>query len=263
MDRLNFRRISVNDNEEGSEPPTTIQIVYFVNMSKLRFLLPPVFSLFMFVSFGQTDTIYFNANWKASSKAAHDYYRVTKTSEGVIILEDYYKNGDKQMSGSILETDESLEALTNGESIDKYSVGVFKYYNQNGSIYYSVDHNPDVKKLLNSDKMKSVNIDSLKFEKTFYSNGQVKEEGLFTSEGNEHGKITRYSKDGILTYTTEYDKGVEDGETVYYYTDGTVMSSTEFKQGEKHGIEKKYKPDGQLKSEKHYVNGAKQKAKKK
>lgn len=46
------------------------------------------------------DTLYFNSRWKECAKGEHTYYRlISKDSQGLFDLTDYWKNGQVQMAG--------------------------------------------------------------------------------------------------------------------------------------------------------------------
>lgn len=229
--------------------------MYLRIMSKQSILTIVLFILLQFSCFGQTDTIYFNAEWKPSSKTYHNYYRIIKISDEAIGVTDYYKNGIVQMTGQVVNSPESKEALTTGGDTDKYDIGAFNYYNQDGSIYSFIDYSPDVESLLDSAQLIGINPDSLVLEKTFYSNGQTKEEGLITVEGKEHGKTIYYTKKEVVIYTAEFNNGILDGLSVMYYTNGEIKNTTEYKNGVKHGEHKGYGLDFELKITKTYENG--------
>ncbi|NRA13218.1 MAG: hypothetical protein HRT57_14825 [Crocinitomicaceae bacterium] len=131
-------------------------------------------------------------------------------------------------------------------------LGEFNYYNQNGSVYLSINYDPDYESLLDSTEIASVSVDSLTLEKTFYTNGAVNEESLFTSNGSPHGTKAKYTKKGNIVYSIQFNNGVNNGTSVFYFPNGNVMSSTEFKDGLKHGENITYDSKGKVKSVKVY-----------
>lgn len=218
-----------------------------------------IFTLLFSSSFAQTDTVYFNADWSKSNDQIHDYYRVIKVSEDAVLINDFYKNGVKQMTGQIKNTKEALEKTKNGEATDDYAIGLFKYFNQDESVYLSIDHDPNLEEMLDSTKLANVEGDSLSYETTYYADGGINQEGLFTSMGQRHGKTTKRLKSGKLISEIEYNRGVQDGKEIYYYPNGQILTSTEYKWGVKHGDKLRYNSNGELKSSKHFENGDLQK----
>jgi TonB family protein len=78
------------------------------------------------------DTLYFNSNWEECQKGRHTYYRVIKpNSNGYYYLTDYWKNGQKQMTGKY----SSLEP--------EKRVGQFKWFYSDGTIRQIINYDND------------------------------------------------------------------------------------------------------------------------
>lgn len=97
-----------------------------------------IFSSSIMLSYGQ-DTLYFDAEWKETSKSNHAYYRPLplKRVGELVLLKDFYKNGNMQMQGYV-----------HANNHDKY-VGDIYYYDENGFdiVYRQFDNKTKTKEL--------------------------------------------------------------------------------------------------------------------
>lgn len=94
----------------------------------------------------QSDTTYFDADWKQSSKAQSSFYKVTKTIEEGKKYEvaDYSNSGKLMMTGSLISRSPEIKD------------GIFTYYKDNGD----------------------------KWSETVFENGKVKSKKTFGSDPN-------------------------------------------------------------------------------
>jgi len=157
-----------------------------------------IINLFTFVASAQVkrDTIYYNADWKKTTQAKAAYFRVIYKDSNVYRVEDHYKNGDIQMTGS-------YKTLN-----PEFREGYFRFFSDNN--------------VLNSEgNWKNNKRDGI--WKTYYPNGKLwftenykndKQEGEFISY-YPSGKIKRKDiyRDTVVTGNC-YD---ESGNEVRYY----------------------------------------------
>jgi len=114
-------------------------------------------------------------------------------------------------------------------------------------------------------------------EKTYYSNGELKEEFLvknslkngyykeFYDDGalkfsanykNDtlHGLSKAYFPNGNIDWEVEYKKGQYHGKFTDYNENGQILSTTNFNKGKQHGIMTDYYLDGSVKLINEYIN---------
>ena len=104
-------------------------------------------------SFAQ-DTIYFDKDWKPSTKNNYSFYRPIplKKVGDLVLLKDYYKNGTLQFQGYIYPNDENKyvgdifwydeNGFDNGfrQNLNKSSQKELTYYNPNGSVWKKITY---------------------------------------------------------------------------------------------------------------------------
>ena len=79
--------------------------------------------------------------------------------------------------------------------------------------------------------------------KTFYPNGQVKEES-FSKNGKREGKYILYDERGRTLLKGNYLKDYEDGLWQYYSLKGNLEKEINFKEGSREGTYKEYHLSG-------------------
>lgn len=200
------------------------------------------------------DTVYFNEDWKIASNSNYTYFRVLKDDGDRLLITDHYSNGMIQMTGAVANTQENLLLAKSLRKLEGHEVGEFNWYFKNGIRYQSIDYNPSLEGL-DSLLLSDVNTDSLRYEKTYYMNGSVKEEGLIIAKDTPHGKRIRYHKEGPVKSETTYDRGVIIRTKYTYRDSGVMISSTEYDNGKKHGKEKYFDHLGRLKVTRVYDHG--------
>jgi antitoxin component YwqK of YwqJK toxin-antitoxin module len=200
------------------------------------------------------DTVYFNNDWNVASVGDYTYFRILKIEDNILTVKDYYSSGMIRMVGTITYGGESLEQAKTIQNLEGYELNEFKWYTKNGAIYHSINYTPSLDGL---DSLLSLSVDtnSLKHEKKYFMNGNIKEEGLTTANGDQHGKWFRYHKRGHKSKETEYDNGVIIRTQYSYADDGTIISSTEYENGERHGTQKLFDDQGRLKVTRIYDHG--------
>lgn len=155
--------------------------------------------------------IFYDSNWKVTNDINEfTFYRNQEWKNGVMNLEieDFYKNGALQMSGTLVSPEsEKLE-------------GEVRYYNEDGGL-------SQVKTILGGKRhgeqtfyYSSGNISSIKFwnngrlswEKQFKENGEQRDSGTF-KDGN--GTIIIYNKDETIKIVRHYENWKKKREDFY------------------------------------------------
>jgi len=141
---------------------------------------------FLTSSLTAQETVWFDSNWKVSTKEKAIYYRPTpkKMNNGFWIV-DYYISGKKQMEGF------SISAEPNQE---KYQ-GIVYYFYENGNDFQIVNYvegKPDGK-----------------FSE-FYESGELQRTGKY-SDGLREGVWKTFYKNGKIETKGKYRKGEKVG----------------------------------------------------
>ena len=211
--------------------------------------------LFSATSFSQ-DTIYFDKDWKPSTKNNYSFYRPIplKKVGDLVLLKDYYKDGTLQFQGYIYPTDEHKyvgdvywydnNGLDNGfrQNLNKSSVKELTYYNPNGSVWKKITYDKNGKKsnivvyFNNKELIKgeiknheyigyfSPEKPKLNYDNPFKKNEEEDRDiplvmGVQTSDYSETPKEKDKDKDKIYTQITYWDNGKKaKEETISNYT---------------------------------------------
>lgn len=178
-----------------------------------------ILTLNVIPAYSQTDTIYYNKEWKKCIKDTASYYRfATKLDSSLYHLEDYYMTGQIQMKGNSI----GLETHN--------MVGEVFYYDSAGYIEaisnYS-DENKIFQKLFfkHSDKIEA----TFHFENKLrngeavlnYINGSKRCEGEYLN-GEPVGKWTFYHENGNLFTTIKFKNGKWKNEAKFYNKNGKI-----------------------------------------
>ncbi|MCW2120684.1 toxin-antitoxin system YwqK family antitoxin [Flavobacterium sp. 7A] len=125
--------------------------------------------------------IYYDAQWKPTTKENHSFYRPLplKKLGNLVLIEDFYKNGNRQMQGYVLKVNQ-----------DKY-IGDIHWYDVNGldlnfSQYYNTSTAPELT--------------------YYYPDGKLWKKIQYEDE-IKHGNTTIYNKDGTILLTGTYKRG--------------------------------------------------------
>jgi len=130
-------------------------------------------SLFFISSivFAQGDKIWFDANWKKTSKDKALYFRKISQKNGKAFwFQDYYISGKKQMEGLSLKKD-----------IEFYD-GLVTWYFENGKIFQKVNY---INGYINGERL------------VYFKNGKLKTKLLY-ERGRKNGPAKEYYQDGRL-----------------------------------------------------------------
>lgn len=147
------------------------------------------------LSFAQGDTIWFDANWKKTTKDSARFYRKQpQPKKNGYWFQDYYISGKKQMEGLSLKKDTEF-----------YDGPVFWYY-ENGNVFQKVNY---IKGYINGERL------------IYFENGKLKAKLLY-SRGRKNGPTKEYYKDGRLKLHGNYRDNKKIGTWKRYYYDGVV-----------------------------------------
>jgi len=152
-------------------------------------------------SYAQNDTIWFDTNWKKTTKNNASFYRteVSKKSNGYWIT-DFYISGSKQMEGLSLE-----------ENSEVYN-GNVKWYHENGKIFQIVNYKNGV---LNGKRQ------------VYFENGKLKSETAY-KKGKMDGKWKEMYENGNIKETGTYEDGQKEGHWKLYYTNGKLKNEGKY-----------------------------------
>ncbi len=176
--------------------------------------------IFSFTSYAQTkDTIWFDTNWKETTKNKASYYRCNCVQkEHGYWFTDHYISGAVQMEGLSLEKESEIFH------------GEVKWYFENGKVFQIVNYKNgslfgDREVYYENGKMKSkTTYKNGKIDgnwKEYYENGNTKEAGSYMN-GQKEGTWKTYYDNGKLKNEGEYvfDRKVDVWKTNYY--DGSI-----------------------------------------
>ncbi len=83
------------------------------------------------------------------------------------------------------------------------------------------------------------------YEKTFYDDGKLSQEGSLQN-GKREGHWKSYYRDGTLWSEGDFEKGVAEGITITYYPNGKKRYEGQFKNGQKTGVWKFWNDKGEF-----------------
>jgi antitoxin component YwqK of YwqJK toxin-antitoxin module len=174
----------------------------------------------------QTDTAWFNKDWKTSSRKEAAFFRLPpeKMDSGYLVT-DYFTNGNVQMQGISISAEKNIWK------------GWVQWFYENGAL-----------------KQKGLyvynRLDSLI---TFHRNGKVESTRPYQNNQME-GIVSLFDSSGNLQGTIPFKKGVREGVTKYYFPDGKVLQEQFFLNGKQNGTEKIFDQQGRLASTVMYRN---------
>lgn len=159
---------------------------------KTSTLLIAMFVGFLTTSVTAQETVWFDANWNATTKDKAIYYRPApqKKGDGFWIV-DYYMNGTKQMEGF------SLIAEPHKEQFE----GLVLYYHQNGKPFHKANYE---KGKLHGKR------------EVYYESGELKELGRYV-KGKRNGVWKTFYKNGKIETRGKYRNGKKVGVWKTFY----------------------------------------------
>ncbi|GAA4114848.1 hypothetical protein GCM10022393_14680 [Aquimarina addita] len=178
----------------------------------------------------EKDTIYYNVDWKETIKAKAHFFRPLplEEKEDLILIKDYYINGNLQMQGWVRKDDQQVYE------------GKIEWYYKNGNL--SIVRNYAQGKFNGK-------------ETTFYEDGNLRSEQNYLNNLRV-GEAKTYNNDGTIITDGIYEKGQPYEGRFYTQQQGLTFIST-YIQGNKEGEEKVYTAKNELIAEGVYVNNEK------
>lgn len=169
---------------------------------RLLFILSLTSFLLQFHTLSAQKKIYMDAKWEKCKKKHAVYYRLVlgKDASGLIKVEDYYKDGTLQMSGTYTSLEPSIRE------------GAFKYYTKKGALSKECTY---VKDSLDGPYQ------------DWYPNGKLYEKCTYVMS-RVQGELTAYDSLGHIKAEEHYNRGVLDSAKTYHM-DGQLASKRIFK----------------------------------
>ncbi|WP_411811548.1 toxin-antitoxin system YwqK family antitoxin [Chryseobacterium scophthalmum] len=138
--------------------------------------------LFFQILFCQNaDPVYYDQDWKVTTKANASYYRLMPMKEvgELVLIQDFYMNGTLQFEGYTFKKDENAY------------VGDVVWYDENG----------------NDDNFRQYRNDTKNLSLTYYhTNGKIRKKVQYKN-GVKHGETIIYSTDGTVLMKGLFEKG--------------------------------------------------------
>ena len=191
--------------------------IYLIMEKRIFLLILFLLSVFTYNSNAQNDTIWYNANWKKTTKSKASFYRppVEKKENGYWV-EDFYISGAKQM-----------EALSTNPNEEVYD-GTAKWFHENGNIFQIVNYNNGITE---------------GERKVFYESGKPKTVSFYKN-GKLEGVWKEYFENGKLKETGKYENGQRQGIWKMYYLNGKLKMEGKYVFNNKIDTWKTYYYDG-------------------
>ncbi len=148
-------------------------------IKKTTFIISLLFLKMFFCQ--NTEPVYYDQDWKVTSKAKALYYRLMPMKEigELVLIQDFYINGTPQFEGCAFKKDE-----------DAY-VGDIVWYDKNG----------------NDDNFRQYRNDTKNLTLTYYHvNGKIRKKVQYKN-GVKHGETIIYSTDGTVLMKGLFEKG--------------------------------------------------------
>lgn len=195
-----------------------------------KIFLVIVLGLTHFVHAQENNNIYYDANWEETIKEKAHFYRPMplKEKEDLVLIKDYYINGNIQMEGWAKKDDERVFE------------GTIKWYYENGKLS-SIKNYLEGK--LNGDYI------------TYYTNGNKKYIKTYIN-GSIDGEVVEYHENGTEHIKGSYKKGKPyQGKFRFKRRQAYVISS--YIEGKKQGKEIAYDATNRIIAEGVYADGKK------
>ena len=157
----------------------------------------------------EKDTLWFDANWNASTKNQASYFRPqpTKKDKGYL-WKDYYLSGAKQM--------EAVSLKENEEVFD----GIATWYFENGNVMQTVNYQNNLK---------------VGERKNYHESGSLKSQYSYIND-NIEGVWVGYHENAKLSESGTYKSGLRNGQWKEYHKNGKLKGEGSYSDGKKVGI---------------------------
>ncbi|QCE42982.1 hypothetical protein [Psychroserpens sp. NJDZ02] len=207
-------------------------------------------------SLAQTnDTLYFDVNWKKTTKPNHAFYRPLplKKVDSLVLIQDFYKNGNMQMQGYAYAINEEKYA---GDVYYYYEDGSdssrskyinttnrpLPYYHHNGTVWKTITYKKDVK---------------VGVVKLYNNKGQEIREEIFKKGSRVNDtidKFTNYYYEGYsdqkIPFNDHVVKKIRPTKALYWMNSGQLASVSDYNDNYTLTAQKIYNETG--KKLKHY-----------
>ena len=209
-------------------------------------------SLIFELTQAQTDTLWFDKDWKNASRDNAAFFRPPLKHEGErYYLIDYYINGNKQMESWAFDT-EGKEL--DGEAIYYYSNGKMK----SDLFFANKKGNGTWKEYFEDGTLRGIRpmVNGLGEGKVYY----YRPNGLLNAicdyaHGKRNGESRVYDGDGHLSRTYMYLNDSLDGEGRVYFEDSSLRAVVHYTNNKSNGEWLEYYPNHQLRGKVNYKNG--------
>ncbi len=170
----------------------------------------------------EKDTLWFDANWNASTKNQASYFRPHPTKKATgFVWTDYYLSGAKQMDA--ISLDETKEIFD----------GSVSWYFENGNVMQTVNYKKGV--LVGE-------------RKNYHESGPLKSQYSY-KDALISGPWVGYYENAKLSESGNCVKGQRDGIWKEYHKNGKLKGEGKYKAGKKVGTWKMYYYDGKSEDE--------------
>lgn len=189
-------------------------------------------------------TLYFNSDWRPTTKDSAAYYReATYNKFGKIDgdFTDYYMSGKLQ---------------NKGEFINGKKDGHWTWYYENGKKKKTakyVDHEFVLSKTWSEDGICTIK-KGTGFHQSHFDNGMLQSEGNYL-KGFKEGKWTYYFNNGKIRSSEFFKSGIKEGSQVYLNIKSDTIFLENFSRGKRSGEWIDWHPNKSIKSINHYSEG--------
>jgi len=188
-------------------------------MKKSSFFLTIILCFSILFSYAQKDTIWYDINWKETSKSKASYFRChCIQKDNGYWFTDYYISGAIQMEGLSLEQNNEVYH------------GLVKWYYENGNVFQEVNYKNGV---LFGDR------------KVYFENGTLKNETAYKN-GKMDGGWKEYFENGKMKESGSFEKGEKEGLWKMFYENGKIKEEGNYVFDRKVDIWKVHYYDGNV-----------------
>ena len=219
----------------------------------MRLYLILITSLLFQHVFAQTDTLWFDKNWKPTGRNNAAFFRPPLKHEGErYYLTDYYINGNKQMEGWSFDTE--------GKELD----GKVIYYHPNGQVqselhFANKKGNGEYKEYTADGNLRGTStiVNGLTEGDVYSYKPDGKLQYIAAYKNGKRNGISRiYGSTGHLQETYTYFNDSLEGEGRVYFEDSTLRAVVYYSNNKKSGEWLEYYKNGKLRGKANYKNGA-------
>lgn len=216
------------------------------------------------LSFGQDASIYFDKQWLKCGESEAAYFRKLEVNDSVIFVNDYYRKGGIQCTGTVRNTENALETLQQEGDFDLLNLGEMRYFKKNGDLDYTEHFTPFdpnygvdsmAMSLLSAEDTIGIDQNQLTFVHVNFKKLTI--DGWLLNGDLEHGTWIRSDKKTTILINKSHNlKGkLEGSSSDYYRKTGSIHHSYSYSNNQQNGEQKIYNRKGRLVKSKEYKNG--------